>query len=465
MYKKIEYLREKKSKELIKSGKKDYMTVSGITIKIGNLDAFAAVIESIFVNQDYPAKQVGEFSNFNMRKALGLAKRVITSAVIHLEDLVKSYITGEMVAPNPAAFANALIKGDYDFYKPGDEPLLFPIFQIDHAIVQSPLLNLRVLTLLSDLARVASEDDQRYMTVNSILAYFGTMAVPEVSTQRSLEALLAAGLLEPYDLSKKNYSDDQRLAITYSGRSHLSFGLFNPVYFEQMALTTRIPDTDIAAQIRGAALLNLPVWAKYEQVREIFAGYICDEDRRQVNVPERPEFQSQSNLREDIRKRWVAIKDNSEDRWRLPDVVAEAVEGRVDFYDKYRGFGFVDISELNDRVFLHARVLEQSDFVEVFDGDTIVCDINRNEKGLAVSKVHHVNTETGTMADGYIVKRFADRKYGFIHIPDLKIDAMFHDSVLALDMRNVIKEGDEVTVALKFDEQGRAQVRTLTLMT
>ena len=29
---------------------------------------------------------------------------------------------------------NALMKGDYQFFKPGDEPLLFPLFQVDATI-------------------------------------------------------------------------------------------------------------------------------------------------------------------------------------------------------------------------------------------------------------------------------------------------------------------------------------------
>lgn len=457
--KRVEYMRTKKAKESARAEGREYLTVSGIRLKIRNIEAFASVIESVFVNQDYPAKQVGEFSNYNMRKALGLAIRVITSSVLNLEDLVKSYITGEMVAPSPTAFASALVKGDYLYFKPGDEPLLFPIFQVDSAVVQSPLLNVRILTLLFDLNRAASSDDQRYMTVNSILAYFGVMSVPETSTQRALEGLLVSGLLEPYDLSMKSYSDDQRLAITHSGRAHLSFALNNPVFFEQLALTTKIPDSDTAAKIRGAALSSAPARTRHEQTRQLFATYICDEDQRYVNVPDQGEFRSQKALRDDLNSRWVTINDAADDRWRRPEVVAEAVDGTVDDYDPYRGFGFVDITSLNERAFLHVRVLEQSGFAELFDGDRIICDINENEKGLVVSKVHEVLPEKGRKASGQIVKMFPDRPYGFIHIPELGLDAMFHHSVLAPGERHLLREGAAVDVELNFDGNGRAQVR------
>src|SRR5690606_14632637 len=58
--KRVEYMRTKKSKESVRAKGGEYLTVSGIKLKIRNLEAFASVIESVFVNQDYPAKQVGE---------------------------------------------------------------------------------------------------------------------------------------------------------------------------------------------------------------------------------------------------------------------------------------------------------------------------------------------------------------------------------------------------------------------
>ena len=40
----------------------------GIRVTIRNLGAFAAVVETIFVDQDYAAKRVGELSNYNIPK-------------------------------------------------------------------------------------------------------------------------------------------------------------------------------------------------------------------------------------------------------------------------------------------------------------------------------------------------------------------------------------------------------------
>jgi hypothetical protein len=72
-----------------------------------------------------------------MREALRLSKRVITSSILNVEDLIRSYVPGGLVAPSPEKFMNALMKGDYQFFREGDEPLLFPLFQVDSTIRQS----------------------------------------------------------------------------------------------------------------------------------------------------------------------------------------------------------------------------------------------------------------------------------------------------------------------------------------
>jgi hypothetical protein len=162
---KVQYHGDKESVE--------YFAGRGIRVTIRDLGGFAAVVETIFVNQDYTAKRVGELSNYNMREALGLSKRIVTSSVLDVDDLVSSYITGELVAPSQEKFMNALMKGDYEFYREGDEPLLFSLFQVDTAIRQSPLIHVRLLSLLRDLHNAATEDAARYITIGSVFSFFG----------------------------------------------------------------------------------------------------------------------------------------------------------------------------------------------------------------------------------------------------------------------------------------------------
>lgn len=459
--KRVDYLKKKTVEAGSPSEGAEYVASRGIRVSIRNLGAFADVVETIFVNQDFAAKRVGELANYNMRKALGLSKRVITSSVLNLEDLVRSYLTGDMVAPNNTVFTNALVKGDYEFFKFGDEPLLFPLFQVDTTIRQSPLTAARILSLLADLNRAVADDAERYMTVSSIFAYFGVMAMPEAAVQRSLEMLLQAGLVEPYDLSKKDYSDDQRLAITHSGLAHLDLGIFNPVFFEQLALTTRIGDPDLTAEMREAFRSSQPYPARLERVRETFAKYLCDEDARNCSIPDRPEFKSQAALTDELLSRWTTRTIASEDIWRAPDVVAESVAGVVENFDHQRGFGFVELPSLRDSAFLHARTVEQAGVPEVYDGDELVCDVTSNDKGLVVSRIHSVSVGTSIEARGIIVKTVPDRRFGFMNIPSLGVDAFFHFHLFSPEQQRFLKEGEELQVEVKTDATGRSQVRRL----
>jgi cold shock CspA family protein len=456
----IEYVRSKANAQEPDVGA-EYIAHRGIRVNVKNLSAFLSILENLFVNEDYAARRIGELSNYNMRKALGLAKRVVTSSVLHLEDLVRSYLTGDMVAPTQVQFMNALVKGDYTFFKVGDEPLLFPLFQVDSTVRQSPLIHCRVLILLDNLSRRASEDSERYMTVSSISAYFGVMAVSEAAIHRSLENLLTAGLIEQYDLSKRDYSEDQRFSITYSGMAHLEIGLFNSVVFEQLSLTTRITDLDMASQIRGAFNAKDSFSARLERVRELFATYLCDEDGRHCHVPDRPEFRGQALLTEELRGRWVSAKPVGEEAWESPDLVAEAARGNVRNFDHQRGFGFVDVPSLGESAFLHARVVEQGDFPDLFEGDEVVCDITTNSRGFVVSRLHSISPGQCIEAEGTVVKVFPERHYGFLHVPTVGADAFFHYNLFSAEQQRELREGQTFFAEVRTDSTGKAQVRRI----
>lgn len=457
--KRVEYIQAKTNDSNLTGGSAEYVAKKGIRISIKNLSAFASVVETIFVNQDYAAKRVGELSNYNMRKALGLAKRVITSSVLNLEDLIRSFLTGDTVAPSVLHFTNALIKGDYKYFKVGDEPLLFPLYQVDATIRQSPLISARILKHLYALNKAATEDVDRYIYVSSIFAFFGVMSIPETAIQRALEALLLAGLVEPYDPSEKDYSDDQRFAITFSGSAHLDLGVFNPVFFEQLALTTKIGDPEAASQIRAAYNANKPWPARHEEVRALFAKYLCEEDLRHCSVPDRPEFLNQLNLTNDILSQWTSTQSPSDEHWNLPDIVAEKVTGVVENFDHFRGFGFVDFPTLHDSAFLHSRIVELSGSSEVNDGDEVVCDVNRNDKGLVVSRLHSVSIGHSREVQGTIVKALPERGFGFINVPEMGVDAFFHYSLFTTEQQTKLSEGQELTVEVKTDGNDRSQVR------
>ena len=298
--KRIEYLRTK----LHPSGKTHgfYDAGSGLRVKLESLEAFASTIEDMFVFQDYISNRLGSLANYNIRKTLTLARRVITSSALGIEDLIKSYIVGNK-EPLPAdKFMRALILGDYNFYKRGDAHLLFPIFDASTEIAQSPLINVRLLALLKAVHDVRSSDDSRYMGISSVSQYFDGMGYAETAVESSLSTLMEAALVEPHDPSIGGLALAQRVAITYSGLTHLEMALFNVTFFEQMALTSLIANAEVAKQIRSHYASGEALNLRLRKVREIFATFLIGEDERYGRVPNSEQYNVQKAVSADIRK-------------------------------------------------------------------------------------------------------------------------------------------------------------------
>jgi cold shock CspA family protein len=144
---------------------------------------------------------------------------------------------------------------------------------------------------------------------------------------------------------------------------------------------------------------------------------------------------------------------------RLPDIAAEHVIATVEFFDHFRGFGFVEVPSLKDKAFLHARTLEQYGIRDLRDGDEILCDVVRSSKGLAVARVKTVRPLQTKTAHAIVVKLLSERAYGFVQIQETGTDAFFHYNVLTPERRQSLTLGQQLTVEVKTDKEGRSQVR------
>ena len=273
----VDFLKHLLSDERDENERKHYFSSRGIKVVINDLKSFAQVIENIFVDQDYTSTLIGQLTNHNIRRTLLLSKRVITSSVFYIDDLIASFLARTPLATNYPQFINALMKGDYEAYKQGDSHEIYPVFQVDQKIRQSPLIVVRILSLMDSLYSTGQSVDDRHMAVQSIFNYFDAVGCTESAVDKALLSLIEAGLLEPYDSSVRDLSTGQRLAITASGKAHLRLTLTNNTFFEQMALTTAISNEDIAHQIRDMYLSKLGI--HFALVSPTFGFRGCD-DRR-----------------------------------------------------------------------------------------------------------------------------------------------------------------------------------------
>jgi cold shock CspA family protein len=436
------------------------------------LEAFATAIEDIFVLHDFISNRIGSLANYNIRKTLSLARRVITSSALNIEDLLKSYVAGIQQPISAKRFMRTLILGDYNFYKRGDAHFLFPIFDVSHEVAQSPLICVRILALLRAVHDNRSSDDSRYLSVTSILQYFDGMGCSDIAVDAALAALVNASLVEQHDPSIGSLASAQRVAISYSGITHLELALFNPIYFEQMALTALIANSEIAATLRASYNTSENFNRRLRKVRETFARFLIEEDQRFGRVPESEQYLVQKAILEDVRKfaggasdTEISQLDAATGSTQSGVIMADA-SAVVDWYDDAKGYGFVTVEDFVGGAFLHFSVLENAGIETVHDGDFLIVELSRSQKGVAVSKVHLAESsddKSANMVDASVVKVFAERGYGFVFVPTLGQDAFFHVSLLPEADRALVHQGMRLQVEIAPDPKGRGlQVRRIS---
>jgi len=462
--KRIDFLKNKILAVNSGDSKKSYFSSKGIKISIENIASFAEVLEKIFVDHEYTSKTIGELTNYNIRRTLLMSQRVITSSVFKVDDLVTSYMTGEFVAPNFSKFMDALIKGDYEVYKEGDTPEIFPVFQTDSEIQQSPLLHIRILSLLDAARKSSSNIEERHLLASSITSYFDAIGATESSIDRALLKLLQNRLIEPYDTSERDLTPDQRLAISHKGTAHLRLSTRNSVYFYQMALTTGLSDEEIASKIFDIYSSKVPFLQKTKRIRELFLKYILTEDAKYISQSvEGDQYESQNLLLADLRKfsdsKSPELSDASEvlgEEYKI-GYVKENMKGVVEFYDLAKGFGFLEIEGMIDDAFLPQDTLMKCSIESPKSGDELTCDIIRAPKGWMVQHIHSASKIQGSeeITKVEVIKIHQDRPYGFVKVIDSDRDALFHFTIVPEGSREKVKLGVKLEARLYQDKSGR----------
>ena len=463
--KRIEYIKNHITKEENTKSAGRYLSARGIRISIPNMNRFTAELERQFVNHERAAKLLGELSNYNIRTTLDLGRRIVTSALFKIEDILAAHASGNKRATTWAQFMNALLKGDNDIYRAVDVPEIVNVFRVDDDVRQSPLLNVRILALLQATANAAKDVEGRHLSVSSIQDYFEAWGCTEASIDLAVKWLLNGHLLEKFDPSTEMFGPDEKVAITYAGRAHLKLALEDDIYFEQMALTTPISSESVAVEIReryrGDGLFS----RKRRKIRNVFAQHLVDGDILEMACPEIGEqYLVQMDVKQKLERHISTIDRSSGDQVRpsLDDVVAT-----VDWFAPHLGYGFADCSEVDGQVFLHKNVLTENRIDYVADGDELICSIEYKEKGPQIYKVSKINTRDVDILIKRcrVVRLFHDRGYGFVSALDSfsdKVEAFFHFSLVDDSVRGSLMEGDEMEVEIKNDPKGRGlQVRKI----
>lgn len=443
--------------------RKEYLSSKGIRIELKDISKFAHVLEDIFVDNNFTAKTLGELTNYNIRSIMNLSKRIITSPVMRIEDLITSYVTTEPISF--AKFIDALLRGNYQAYRisTGEDFGIISTFKVNSQRVHSPLLTLRVLALLRVAKWTGRDVEEQHLTVHSIENYFEALGVDSMDIEFCLKELISLRLLEPYDPSTNNLNDNQKLAITYKGSAHYDLSTRNSVYFYQMAITTGISDPEVANDIRGHYKSSRSFNEITSYIRSKFSEYLLSEDKKYItDTPNKEQFMCQLELIKDIQSfssdRNGGHKPSQEN---YSSLFGKEMVGVVKNYDPEKGLGFISLSELNDEIRFKLAKLETNLLKTIHDGDVIHCTLGQGEKGLQIETINGlVEGRNNLQVESCTIKFYrAERGFGFAIIGTTSNEAFFHKTAFPSNFYEHLKSGLEFRAEIRLKEDGKYQIR------
>lgn len=443
--------------------KKEYLSSKGIRIELKDISKFAQVLEDVFVENNFTAKTLGDLTNYNIRSIMNLSKRIITSPVMRIEDLITSFVTTEPI--NYTKFIDALLRGDYEAYKTstGEDFGVISTFKVNSERTHSPLLNLRILALLRVIKWNGRDVEEQHLTVQSITNYFESLGIASVDIEFCLKELVSLRLVEPYDPSSSILNNSQKLAITYKGLAHYDLSTKNNVYFYQMAITTGITDPEIANDIRSYYKSDRFFGEKTFCIRKKFSEYLLQEDKKYiVEVENNEQFECQRDLMKDINA--FSIDKNGINKTIQDDYsnfYGKTLIGKVRNYDPDKDYGFIFISDINDELFFKISKLDKFEVDSIYNGDFIYCSIGRSEKGAQIKTINgFVENSNNLQIERCLIKFYKpDRGYGFAFISTTSNEAFFHKTAFPSNFYEHLNNGLEFEAEIKLQENGKYQVR------
>lgn len=271
----IEYLGTK-TREYDPEKGRDYLFGKGIQLDIENLRGFVGTLQQVFVQQNQLARIIANLSNNDVRRALKIARHVVASPHLRVDELLAAYIAKSSEAVPERQLRRALIRGRYEAFYGEHSEFVHNIFDLVDSTETTPLLGARILQLLRDVPRHA--DSERFIAVDQVLAYFYALQVDPSETLRWLDALLKHGLCVSYDPTVTDADKAKQVMIQPAGFQHLRWSLREWEYIGAMAEVTPIDDPAVYDEL--FSLHQAPSrWAKRLAT---FGRYLLDTDARRI---------------------------------------------------------------------------------------------------------------------------------------------------------------------------------------
>ena len=427
-----------------------YALPNGFQVRLQDLRAFVSCLEEVFITNDFIARRIGYLANFDIRRSLELSKRLMTSHFIGIDRLIQTFITKNDINISRVSITQALVNGKYEKFRQDHSDFIVNIFEVDPNKIGSPLLKLRILSLMLDRHRSEHDPLESYLTCNEIEDYFDAMGVPANLTRSNVQGLIDSRLLEPYDPTDAEITPGQKVSITTSGEMHIEMAMHDPVYFSQMALVTGVRKPDLASDVRNFFNEKSFSSNKMKKIKDIFLEYCIEQDAVFIGVPKITlNYNTQRALVDELQ---ASRKERN-------------VEGRVRWFNAKQGYGFIDLQNREGEAYLSLTVLEECGMRSLSSDEEVICDIAQSVRGYHVTKI-----EKGANSDGEsagadskdypkiqmatVIFYNPDKGFGFLKSEEGGRDILLPRRILNSVGLNEIHEGADVLVEVEMDMKG-----------
>jgi hypothetical protein len=273
----------------------EYFVGKGIGVQMADLVKFVRVLQSVFLNTEKTAYRLGQLANHNIREVLELARNVVNSPYVGLDELFKVYVLQSAISIPEYRITKALIRGRYDIFNASSSKYLHNIFDLAPELPTTPLLGLRILQFLKDGAVHRGDTQTRYIEKELVYAYFMAMGVERRAISMWLESLLRKALVLSYDPTRVSEVDAEKLEISPSGELHLFFALGNYEYIEAMSEVTVVRDEIQYRKIEQSSWMS-PGWQRQHDMISAFVDYLRSEDSLYCQIPNHEAYGGQKHL-------------------------------------------------------------------------------------------------------------------------------------------------------------------------
>jgi GTPase SAR1 family protein len=319
LQKRIEYMESKLADQNPESGH-GYFFTRGISLSIENLKAFSAALQTIFIRASDVSEWIGNFANHDIRQCLELARTIVTSPHLSVDELVVAFAAEQMPEKGrlrdhrgqrtsmaektrrvnttipPHKIKRAIIRGRYDIYSSEVNKFIRNIYALEDEIETSPLMGLRILALLEDARHSPSGD--AFITVDQVVQYFRAMQVEPQETLPWLSYLLNSALCLSYDPTVTTISSVSKVELSPAGYQHLRWGIGDVDYLQAMLEVTPLVERQVFDRLVN--LNQRPMREVWQEKVKVFVEHLIEEDARFCKPSDHEAYASQRRLTADL---------------------------------------------------------------------------------------------------------------------------------------------------------------------